>query len=264
MQKTFFYQCIVTYLGSDFNGWQSQSKDSSLEPNANIQGLLQECLYQITESKDCIVAGTSRTDKGVHAWKQPARFALPREYTPKSLQAQLNQLLPKNLKVYDLKPSSESFTPGSTKSVKTYRYYFSCDEVLNPMISSFVTKVDASLDIEAMQEALDIFIGEKDFTNFFLRSTKSPSSIRNIESLTLNKWEESIGHNEVYYFEFVAQGFLKQMIRMIVAHLILLGRSVASKQELRDKLGADFEQPKIKAAPAIGLHLVDIRFLESN
>ena len=60
------------------------------------------------------------------------------------------------------------------------------------------------------------------------------------------------------------QGFLKQMIRMIVAHLILLGRSVASKQELRDKLGADFEQPKIKAAPAIGLHLVDIRFLESN
>jgi tRNA pseudouridine38-40 synthase len=263
-QNTFYYQCIVTYLGSDFNGWQSQSKDSSLEPNANIQGLLQEALYQITESKDCIVAGTSRTDKGVHAWKQPARLAIPREIPPKNLQANLNHLLPKGLKVYDLKPSSENFTPGSTSSLKTYRYYFSCDEVINPMISSFVTKVNASLDIQKMKEGLDIFVGEKDFTNFFLQSTRSPSSVRNIEKLSLRKWNEPIGHNEVYYFEFEARGFLKQMIRMIVAYLFLLGRAKISEKQLREKLGAEFEQPKIKAAPAIGLHLVDIRFFDAN
>ena len=61
------YHIIIEYLGTNFVGWQIQSKGKS------IQRLIQKNLSKLLHEK-ILVVGSGRTDAGVHAIEQSAHF----------------------------------------------------------------------------------------------------------------------------------------------------------------------------------------------
>ena len=61
------YQILIEYVGTNFIGWQIQSKGKS------IQKLIQTKLSKLLKEK-IILVGSGRTDAGVHAIEQSAHF----------------------------------------------------------------------------------------------------------------------------------------------------------------------------------------------
>ena len=61
------YQILIEYIGTNFIGWQIQSKGKS------IQKLIQTKIIKLLNEK-IILVGSGRTDAGVHAIEQSAHF----------------------------------------------------------------------------------------------------------------------------------------------------------------------------------------------
>ena len=61
------YQILIEYVGTNFVGWQIQSKGNT------IQKLIQTKLSNLLKEKILLI-GSGRTDSGVHAIEQSAHF----------------------------------------------------------------------------------------------------------------------------------------------------------------------------------------------
>ena len=61
------YHVLIEYVGTNFIGWQNQSKGKS------IQKLIQTKISKLLKEKITVV-GAGRTDAGVHAIEQSAHF----------------------------------------------------------------------------------------------------------------------------------------------------------------------------------------------
>ena len=66
------YQILIEYVGTNFVGWQIQSKGKS------IQKLIQTKLSKLLKEKILLI-GSGRTDSGVHAIEQSAHFESKKE-----------------------------------------------------------------------------------------------------------------------------------------------------------------------------------------
>ena len=66
------YQILIEYVGTNFVGWQIQSKGKS------IQKLIQTKLSKLLKEKISLI-GSGRTDSGVHAIEQSAHFECKKE-----------------------------------------------------------------------------------------------------------------------------------------------------------------------------------------
>ena len=66
------YQVLIEYIGTNFVGWQIQSKGKS------IQKEIQAKLSKLLKEK-VVLIGSGRTDAGVHAIEQSAHFDCKKE-----------------------------------------------------------------------------------------------------------------------------------------------------------------------------------------
>src|SRR5277367_2175045 len=95
---------VVSYDGTDYHGWQVQ-------PGlATIQGTLEAVLAEM-EGAPVQVAGSGRTDAGVHALAQVAAFSLSNPIPPANLQRAMNRLLPRDIRVLRAEEAAENFHP---------------------------------------------------------------------------------------------------------------------------------------------------------
>ena len=63
----FRYQILIEYVGSNYRGWQIQTKGKT------IQGLIQKKISNLLK-ENILLIGSGRTDAGVHAVEQSAHF----------------------------------------------------------------------------------------------------------------------------------------------------------------------------------------------
>src|SRR5580658_12929 len=84
----------LAWDGTEFHGWQVQ-------PGlATIQGVLEEIIGTM-EGKPVHVAGSGRTDAGVHGRAQVAAFTIDNPIPVDNLQRAVNRLLPPAIRVLD-------------------------------------------------------------------------------------------------------------------------------------------------------------------
>src|ERR1700760_4356361 len=115
----------LTYDGGGFHGWQVQ-------PGlATIQGTLEEILSGI-ESARVHVAGSGRTDAGVHALAQVAAFSLENPIPVDNLQRAINRLLPPAIRVLHVEETTPEFHPRFDAKAKTYEYRIVRSAVCSP------------------------------------------------------------------------------------------------------------------------------------
>ncbi|MFT6401784.1 MAG: tRNA pseudouridine38-40 synthase [Pseudohongiellaceae bacterium] len=262
-----YYQVIISYKGSNYFGWQDQG-DGGEKPTVQFEIL--KALRTICHFADCIVAGASRTDGGVHAQGQVAKLSIPLLIDPAKLLLGLNSLLPSDIRVRSCSSCTKDFNPNKDCLSKKYRYYFTIEKVSVPALSDIVAHMPF-LEQDTQQElpfqkrvskACNAFIGEHDFYSFSTRDKSVNSSVRKISKLELFISNLSDFGTTVYYFEIEGTGFLKHMIRYIVAALLEVGKGKIDSNLIEAVLknpSQDKICPKVKAK---GLHLVEINYEE--
>lgn len=239
----------VAYDGTDYCGWQIQPNDKTIEGelNKHLSNLMQE---EIT------VIGASRTDSGVHALSNIAVFDTNARMDAAKVAHALNQRLPGDIRIQESREVPLTFHPRHCNSKKTYEYRIYNAPFENPITRRYAYFVYVPLDVERMERAAGYLVGEHDFKSFCVAKAKVLSTVRTIYDIHIEKREDYI---HIYV---TGNGFLFNMVRIIVGTLVKVGRGAWEPEYVEEILAARDRQKAGPTAPANGLTLYSYEFQE--
>ena len=264
----YHHRLVISYKGTNYFGWQDLGTG---EQKPTVQASIHQVLKKICKYQSCTISAASRTDAGVHAQGQVAKITIPIEIESGKLLLGMNSLLPDDIRILQCEPCAAEFNSNKDSKCKEYHYYFCTDPIYNPVINDIVAHIPsnrkastteqldiAALDIELMQQACKLFIGEHDFYSFARRDASISSTMRTIFSCEILPAPALTFVNKIYYLKIVGDGFLKQMVRYIAGAVFALGRNQLSLSDISQAL-ANHKEEKISAkARSRGLHLIQI------
>lgn len=248
----------IEYDGRDFSGWQVQPGIRT------VQGEIEHVLKYIA-GEDVHIHGTSRTDAGVHALGQCASFEWNSPMPVEKLPAVMNRRFgaggegrsgaPGDIRILSAEVMNDGFHARYSCKGKTYRYLIDKTGDIFRRNAAFQYPGAGELDTGAMREAASYIIGTHDFKCFETSGgTPRESTVRTISALSITEDESTIA------IEITGDGFLYNMVRIIVGTLVEAGdgrrtaESVREAIENRSRANAGF------TAPPQGLYLKEIYF----
>ena len=235
-------------MGKNLIGWQKQPD------KLNIQGTIEKAIEEITgEEVDLTASG--RTDRGVHALGQVANFKTNSNIPVEKIPIALNTKLKKSIRILSAEEVDEKFHSRLTCKKKTYRYIINNSEYGTAIYRNLETHIPMKLNIEKMQEAVKYFEGEHDFKAFKASGTSSKSSVR-----TIYKADVIQKPNDRIYIELTGNGFLYNMVRIIVGTLVEVGIGKIEPKEIKEIIKSQKRENAGKTLPPQGLYLVKVEY----
>lgn len=242
------FRLELCYDGTRFDGWQRQGNT----PNT-IQGLLERALSELLE-QEIEVAGSGRTDAGVHARRQVASFRAKTKMPPETILANLRKKLPADVGAISLTEAQPRFHARLNCTSKTYVYRIWNSETPNVFERKYVLPVPEPLDLEAMRSAADHLCGTHDFTSFHANKRFKRSAVRTVTEIGIEKLGEEV------QLRFTGDGFLYHMVRILTGTMIEVGLGQREADSVPEILAAMDRARAGKTAPARGLILWDVGY----
>ena len=222
-----------------------------------MQGELQRVL-SLLEGAEVAVAGSGRTDAGVHAEGQAASAKISKPFTPEKLRGAINGNLRDDLRVLQVENVAEDFHARFSARGKTYIYRVVTAPVISPFWSRFALHESRPLDVNSMNDAARLFLGEHDWTAFSSAHSDAESKIRTITDFTVESGWDARANAAMIEFRVSADGFLRYMVRSLVGTLLQVGRGEKDLEIVRKAIiGGDRKLAGITAPPH-GLTLLKV------
>lgn len=260
MAKINYYKLEIAYDGHCYFGWQ-------IQPNVRtVQGELNGALEKICKSSVRTI-GAGRTDTGVHALRQFVKVECNLEIEPDSFKKALNALLPEDIRVLECSPSFSDFKPTNDAKSKTYFYLFSNVEEVAPFQTHYMSNISFELDFDLMHKACKLFVGTHDFADFRCVGTDVSTTVREIYHCELSgPHHDGLSgiFPEYYKIEIRGNGFLKQMVRLIVGTIWNVGRGKISLEEISRALSSPTGKHLGTVAPPFGLYKSQVTYSDSH
>ena len=239
------YQILIEYVGTNFIGWQIQSKGQS------IQKLIQIKISKLLKEKINLV-GSGRTDSGVHAVEQSAHFDCKKKIKnlDKFLQSINFFLNIKLISITNIKNKSLNFHARFSAKQRIYTYVI-FNRISRPSIEkNRGWHIRKKLDLKLMKKGAKKLLGTNDFSTFRSSSCNAKSPIKTIKSIKIKEVKNKI------QIQFKSQSFLQQQVRSMVGCL----KYLAEKKWNLKKFERIFKSKKrtlnnAPPAPAHGLFL---------
>ncbi len=238
----------LSYDGTNYSGWQVQ-------PNGiTVQEILETALEKLTGEKIKVV-GSGRTDAGVHALAQVAHFEREKEnIPPEKFKQALNTLLPNDIKIIESERATDDFDARKCAKKKTYVYGFYVSDVVLPLKERYRTQLENRVDVDKMIECANLIIGEHDFKAFCSSGTGAKTTTRTVYNIEIKE-----NGNELDFFV-TGNGFLYNMVRIIVGTLIGAGQGKLGKAEIEKMLSTGERSLGGRTLPAKGLRLLSVEY----
>lgn len=239
----------IEYDGTSFCGWQSQNGKRC------VQSTLESALSDFYGEK-IEIHGSGRTDAGVHAFGQTAHFDAPikNNFKVEKLPYAINEKLPEDVKILYAKIVPNDFHARKSVKQKTYQYkaYFSHFE--SPLDRARKMRIFPEPNLKAMQEAANLLLGEHDFSAFMSSGSSIKDTTRTIFSIVIKKNQND------YTFEICGNGFLYNMVRIIVGTLIEIGQNRLSLTNIQKALSTGDRKYAGRTAQPQGLYLKSVKY----
>ena len=208
----FRYQILIEYVGTNFRGWQIQTKGKT------IQGLIQKKITKLLKEK-IVLTGAGRLDKGVHALEQSAHFECKKkiENLNKFLKS-LNHFLNDDMvTIIKIKKRGKDFHARFSAKMRIYKYVI-INRLSRPVLDeNRGWHIINKLDLEKMKKASKELVGTNDFSVFRASSCRAKSPIKTMKSVKIKS------KNDKIEIEFKSQSFLQQQVRSMVGCLKYVG-----------------------------------------
>jgi tRNA pseudouridine38-40 synthase len=240
----------LSYDGTGFHGWQVQPDLPT------IQGTLEAVLGEI-EGTPVHVAGSGRTDAGVHALAQVAAFSIANPLPLANLRKAMNRLLPRDIRVLEAEEAAADFHPRYAAVAKTYEYRILRAEICPPFDRRYVHHHPYPLDEARIVELAPLLEGERDFSAFAAadeRDERGLSKVRCVFSSAAGR------RGDLLIYRVRGSGFLKHMVRNIVGVLLEAGKGNLTRADFEERLRPGCAIPPGPTAPARGLFLVSVEY----
>ncbi|MBQ7236940.1 MAG: tRNA pseudouridine(38-40) synthase TruA [Clostridia bacterium] len=237
----------VSYDGTDYCGWQVQ-------PNGvTVQQKIEEAVFSAT-GESVRVTGSGRTDAGVHAEGQVAHFDTNCTIPPEKICKALNVYLPQDIRVLKSERADDNFHACTNAKKKTYRYSFYLSDVELPLCDRYAVMLDRSPDINLMKKAAKLFVGEHDFKAFCSSGSGAKTTVRTIYDIDV------ISDGKKLIVDVTGNGFLYNMVRIMVGTLLDVGNEKISQKAIEEMLSTGNRTLGGKTLPAKGLCLLKVEY----
>jgi tRNA pseudouridine38-40 synthase len=241
---------LLSYDGTDYHGWQVQPGLPT------IQGALEQVISQM-EGRPVQVAGSGRTDAGVHALAQVAAFSIENPIPMENLRRAINRLLPRDIRVLDAEEAAVDFHPRFQAKRKSYEYRIFRGEICSPFERRYVYHHPYPLAVEEMIAVAPLLEGEHDFTAFAASDDRDELELSKVRTIFCSR--VSIEAERLIY-RVTGSGFLKHMVRNIVGVLLEVGKGNVDRAGFLARLEPAGGIPAGPTAPARGLFLMSVEY----
>jgi tRNA pseudouridine38-40 synthase len=242
------YKITIEYDGTDFVGWQKQ------ENGLSIQSSLEVAIKKMT-SETVSVFGAGRTDSGVHAKGQVAHFELSKNIPLDNIRDGINQhLRPLPIAILDVKEVNNDFHARFSAKIRTYEYLIINRSGTLTFNNHLMWGAFTKLNIDAMKEAALIFVGKHDFNAFRSIDCQSSSSIKTIQSCSIETNDQHITLNVS------AKSFLHSQVRIMAGTLVEAGKGKFNSSDVKDIIKSRDRSKAGATAPAHGLYLLKVGY----
>lgn len=244
------YKLTLAYDGTNFAGYQVQPKQRT------VQGVLQKALGKMAKVDSIHVDGSGRTDSGVHALGQVISFEYPWMIPAPSMLRAMNSLMPLDIEILDAQIVPEDFHARYSAVGKRYMYRVSRGRFTNPFKRLYTGHYPYPVDVARIEVALKDLVGTHDFTSFAASGGVIEDKVRTIYDATI---VEDVAQDELV-FEFHGNGFLYNMVRILVATLLEIGNGRRDQHDLLRLFEVKDRQQARGTAPASGLYLKEVYY----
>jgi tRNA pseudouridine38-40 synthase len=244
-----YFKLVLEYDGAAFEGWQVQAGDAR-----TVQGCLLTAVEKIC-GPGARVAGSGRTDSGVHAEGQVAGVHAETELDAATFLRALNGNLPRDVVVLSAESVPAGFDPRRHATSKLYRYAIWNGPVRSPLRAARWAPIPQRLDLEAMGAGASELLGVHDFACFQAAGSDVTETVREITRLDVT----GRTGGEIL-LEVEGTGFLRHMVRNIAGTLIEVGRGKRSPDSIPALIAGRDRNAAGPTAPACGLTLVRVEY----
>lgn len=241
------YKMTIMYDGTRYYGWQR------LKGKDTIQGKIEDVLSRMC-NEDITVNGAGRTDAGVHARGMVASAQMNTNLRENEIRDYMNQYLPEDIAVKEVRQASDRFHARYHAVGKHYCYTCFAGEVRPVFNRKYVTMLEKLPDILSMKKAALVLQGEHDFASFCGNPHMKKSTVRTVAKIEITQ------RNGYIYFDFHGNGFLQNMVRIMVGTLLEVGYGRMTEEDVKRILKAKDRKQSGPKAPAEGLCLVSVEY----
>nr|WP_316622774.1 tRNA pseudouridine(38-40) synthase TruA [uncultured Ruminococcus sp.] len=233
----------LSYCGKNLHGWQIQ--DNAL----TVQEVFQDALYQIIHERPDI-KGCSRTDSGVHANMYCVSMKIEHPITENHLMMAMNRYLPDDVAVTQVRRVEDDFHARYSCKGKEYVYKVWNSRVRNPFLHDLALHYRYEMDVEKLNQEAQAFVGAHDFTSFCTLDKREKGDFtRTVKYFTVQR------EGDLVTFTVAADGFLYNMVRIMVGTLLAMNNGRIPFGTLSDIINAENRKAAGPTAPACGLYL---------
>ncbi len=242
------YFLKIKYNGQNYYGWNMQPSRET------IVSKLTKALKNFYKGK-IEFQGSGRTDKGVHAFEQTATIKLDLKIKINILKKLMNQNLPKDIEVISVSKVSNDFHARYSAKNKTYQYRIKTESSDRVWDNNYYWYINEKLNISKMQKAAKLFCKTTDFKSFATITKKDQIvTKKTINSITIKKEGIKI------LIQVNGNGFLRHMVRKIVATLVQVGLGNIDENFIEKALKSHDPSAIPYKAPSCGLYLKKVYY----
>ena len=237
----------IEYDGSRYHGFQYQKNAIS------VQECLEVGIFELTGEKvKAICAG--RTDAGVHALGQVVAFNSQGSIPGDRFAQALNSYLPDDIRVLDSCQEGLDFNPRFHALKKHYKYYIYRQRPGAVVYRNYALCSTEILDIQSMQRACAFFLGHHEFKAFCARGAANKTFDRIVYQCGIEE------RSPFWVFHISANGFLYNMIRIIMGTLLEVGRGKYPPIRVKQIIASQDRQLAGSTVPPQGLYLYKVEY----
>ncbi len=246
------YKFIISYDGSRYHGWERQpGKDMTIQ--GKLEGVLTR-MVGAPEGESVNLIGAGRTDAGVHARAMTANAVLDTDMSESEIQRYMNEYLPEDISVNEVRICSDRFHARYNALSKTYRYTCWVGDSKPVFDRKYVTILEREPDIDKMREASSYLVGTHDYKSFCGNTHMKKSTVRCVDTINIEK----SGNYIRFYFH--GNGFLQNMVRILTGTLLEVGYGNIAPAEVKDILEACDRQKAGPTARPEGLCMMKVDY----
>lgn len=235
----------ISYNGKNYSGWQSQL-------NAlGVQAVVEEALSKIFRA-ELKIQGSGRTDTGVHCECQYFHVDIDKEFDFAQLTHRLNVFLPKDICIHGIRKVKADMSARHHALARVYQYRITT--VKNPFLDGLAWHYFKKVDLQQMNEAAKLLLGEQDFECF----SKVKTDVNHfLCDITIAEWKKK---GSQLVFTISANRFLRGMVRAIVGSLLDVGTGKTSMKEFQSIIHSKDRKKAGANVPPYGLYLTNVKY----
>lgn len=237
----------ISYDGSAYHGWQVQKNA------VTVQQVFQRAVEKLFCEK-IDIKGCSRTDSGVHANMYCVSLKTQKNIPCKNVITGLNTYLPKDIAVTDCREVDQDFHARYSVKSKEYVYRIYNSQIRNPFLKNYALHYRYPIDADYLNNEAQAFLGSHDFSGFCSAKSDVEDTVRNVFSFSVKRMGDEV------LFAVEADGFLYNMVRIMVGTLLFVNEGKIKQGELAKVIESKDRKKAGKTAPAHGLYLNKVKY----